>query len=417
MAKPVPGKLYTVASGDSLSKIAAIAYGDSSLWPRIWKANQFELKSSDPNIIYPGEVIIIPVLPEREELKKAISSTGLPGKSKDDLTIIIDGEEIPVLNARVIRTMDTGADGWTASLDWKPGANSRLDTILEPYAYPPASVYIGGELVIKGLLYATETDFSINGSIKNLEGWSYTADAIDSSLKPPYEKNNITLKQLAEQIVRPLGINVIFDIDDDSTFDRVTADEGESVFDFLAKLAAQRSALVSSTVNGDLIITRAKVGAPVATLQEGGQGALSFTARFDGRQRFNVYRAVGDSPLGNKVGIAKDSRVPRSRFLTFKADETISGDIQKAAKWKRSKQLTEALTIPFPVDSWYDPKGNRWQENTIVTIVAPSLHLSEGFDFLIRSVEYEFSPQGRTAVLNVVPPQVYTGEDIQEPWS
>lgn len=416
MPKPTPGKSYTIQDENTLSQIAARAYGDQELWPRIWSANQFNLKSDDPNIIFPGEVISIPLLPEREQLKTEVTDPVIPGKEKDDLTIVIDGLEVKSLGARIVKTMDTAADAWSATIEWLPGADPELDKRVKPYAYPPAAVYIGGKLVINGILYTTETDLSTNRSLKNLEGASFTADIVDSTLKPPYEKNNVTLRQRVEEIIKPLGFGVVFDIEEGGAFDRVTANENDTIFQHLAGLAMQRSALISSTVQGDLLVTRAAVGVPVATIEETGQDILSFTARFDGRKRFNVYRAVGSSPLGNKVGIAKDNVVPRSRFLTFQANETIKGDIDAAAKWRRSKQLADALTIPFPVSSWFTPSGERWKENTIVTVVSPSIHVPDGFDFLIRSVEYEDSIAGKTAVLNLVPPQVYTGEELTEPW-
>ena len=80
MAKPIPGKQYTIQDENSLSQIAARAYGDETLWPRIWSANQFILRSGDPNLIFPGEVISIPVLPEREKLKEAVTDPVIPGK-------------------------------------------------------------------------------------------------------------------------------------------------------------------------------------------------------------------------------------------------------------------------------------------------------------------------------------------------
>lgn len=417
MPKPIPGKQYTVEDENSLSQIAARAYGDEKLWPRIWSANQFILRSGDPDLIFPGEVISIPVLPERQKLKTAVSDPVIPGKDKDDMTIVIDGLEIKSMNSRVVRTMDTAADAWSASLAWQPGVNPDIDKRVKPYAYPPASVYIGGKLMVNGILYTTESDLSGSQSIKRLEGASFTADLVDSTLKPPYEKNNVTLKQRIEEIVKPLGIDVVFDIDEGGAFDRVTADENDTIFQHLAGLAMQRSALISSTVNGDLLVTRAASGRPVATLEEGSQGSISLTARYDGRKRFNVYRAIGDSPSGNKVGLAKDNVVPRSRFLTFQANETISGDIDKAAQWRRSKQLADALTIPFPTDSWYRPDGKLWRENTIVTVISPTIHVPDGFNFLIRSVEYIDDVSGKPAILNLVPPQVYTGEELKEPWS
>jgi nucleoid-associated protein YgaU len=51
---------YTVVSGDSLSKIAKAQYGDPMKYPLLFEANQPMLK--DPDKIYPGQVLRIPVL-------------------------------------------------------------------------------------------------------------------------------------------------------------------------------------------------------------------------------------------------------------------------------------------------------------------------------------------------------------------
>ena len=48
---------YEVKSGDTLSRIAEIAYGDASKWPRIKKANPDKIKDDR---VRPGDVLIIP---------------------------------------------------------------------------------------------------------------------------------------------------------------------------------------------------------------------------------------------------------------------------------------------------------------------------------------------------------------------
>jgi nucleoid-associated protein YgaU len=59
---PKPGaqtqRDYTIQSGDSLSKIAKQFYGDAKDWDKIYQANKDKIK--DPNMIYPGQKIIIP---------------------------------------------------------------------------------------------------------------------------------------------------------------------------------------------------------------------------------------------------------------------------------------------------------------------------------------------------------------------
>lgn len=51
-------KTYTVASGDSLSKIAQREYGDAGKWRTIFEANKDKIKN--PDLIHPGQVLDIP---------------------------------------------------------------------------------------------------------------------------------------------------------------------------------------------------------------------------------------------------------------------------------------------------------------------------------------------------------------------
>jgi nucleoid-associated protein YgaU len=49
---------HTVVSGDTLSKIANLFYGDPGKWPVIFEANRHQL--ANPNVIFPGQVLRIP---------------------------------------------------------------------------------------------------------------------------------------------------------------------------------------------------------------------------------------------------------------------------------------------------------------------------------------------------------------------
>lgn len=58
---PTPAAtLYTVVSGDTLSKIAKAHYGDARKYPVIFEANRPMLR--DPDRIFPGQVLRIPPL-------------------------------------------------------------------------------------------------------------------------------------------------------------------------------------------------------------------------------------------------------------------------------------------------------------------------------------------------------------------
>jgi LysM repeat protein len=59
---PPPEQSYTVASGDSLSKIAKRFYGDANQWRRIYDANRDQVEN--PDLIHPGQKLKIPTVPK-----------------------------------------------------------------------------------------------------------------------------------------------------------------------------------------------------------------------------------------------------------------------------------------------------------------------------------------------------------------
>jgi nucleoid-associated protein YgaU len=56
-AKKEP-KTYTIAKGDTLSKIAKRELGDANKWRLIYDANKDTIKN--PDVIFPGQTIQIP---------------------------------------------------------------------------------------------------------------------------------------------------------------------------------------------------------------------------------------------------------------------------------------------------------------------------------------------------------------------
>lgn len=427
---PKIGKVYTVSNdGEDFEQIGIQVYGHSGGSSLIWGANPNVTPGSK---LVKGQQIIIPGKPP---------AVKLTGKADDEMTFMIDGIEIKMTSARIISTMDTGSDGWIGKTPWTPGADIAFDKATRPFGYPRAAAYIGNELIVGGRLYTVEPEMSDHGLVKGLHGFSFTADIIDSHMQPPYEFNNVTLKQLADALLPPFGIKAVWETEVGAKFPRVTANEGDTVFGFFAKLATSRGMLVSCTNEGDLLFLKAKTdGATVGTLEEKQPMVTEWKARYDGRKRFHTYKCItsgakqgavvpiwsqmkpggqsGPAKQGPSTIISTDPAVPLGRNLVFKADDTTPGNIKDAARWKRNRQFVDALTQPYPVIGWYAPDGTLWKRNTLVTVVSPTLGVPKGFTFCIRSVEFMLDAQhGRTAILHLVPPQAFTGKDLGEVWT
>jgi prophage tail gpP-like protein len=416
---PTPGNRYKVKSGDSIKQISLRAYGTDLEVTKIVQANKTAFTGRGISIeglpvIYNGEIIVIPVIKKRQ-----VSKSKLTGKDKNDFTVVLEGREIPVTSGSLFLSMNMASDTWSASVPWAPGEDKKLDQLLLPFKYPKSEIYLGGELQNVGGLYQVSPSLTAKASIKNLVGFSSTIDLVDSTVNPPYEKNNQTLEQIAADTIAGTGMEAVFTADTGGAFDRATANPDETKFAYLARLAAQRGLIVSNTIQGNPLFQVAKTsGKSVGTLEEGGPFVLSWSASYDGRQLFRTYQALGQTPGGeSQTGEAIDENVPGSRNTTFTANETTEGNIKKAAEWQRSRRYASALTIPIPVAGWYAPNGQLWRSNTLITIISPTLDIPNGFTLIIESVEFTFSTTGNTATLNTVPPETYTKDPIPYIWS
>lgn len=77
MAKPTPGKQYTVQVGDTFKSIAESAYGIGEKQELIKDVNQAQIKFSDVEDIAPGSVILIPLDTELSEIRARQLQRGL----------------------------------------------------------------------------------------------------------------------------------------------------------------------------------------------------------------------------------------------------------------------------------------------------------------------------------------------------
>ena len=353
----------------------------------------------------------------------------LPNKSKNEMTLIIEGREIVCDTIKFLRTMDTCADGFTATFPWVPYLDPELDRVTKPYGYQESGLYIAGDLKMVGVLYIVKHILNDSGRVKELEGFSKTADIIDSSVRYPFEENNLDLKDRCESQMdspvtnRQFDIDVIVDdgVDVGGKFKRIESEQTDNCFKNLAELAKQRSCILSCTRDGDLLITKANTtGVPVGTIEEQVGITQEFDATFNGRDRFKYYEAIVQSSKSTKTKSkqqAEDTVVTRPRFLTFSADESLPGEAKNVAQWRKNKAAADSLQKAFPVNSWYAPNGELWDVNTLVTVKSPTMGTGEkGFTFLITRVEFTYTASGATAQLSLLPPSAYTDGEIGEPW-
>lgn len=401
MSKPTPGQSYVVQSGDTVERIAAIAYGDAGRSAEITRANQAAN-------IAPGVTLIIPA----DNARPDIAPIG------DGLSLVIGGRAIPTESMRISRSIDALADGWTAIIAWQYGIDPALDKLIRPYSYARASVFVNETLAIAGRQYGFAPSLTGRNEA-SLSGWSFAADMVDSTLKPPYEANNVTLLQRTTDVAATFNLTVASDLETDGQFDRVTATPAQTAGAHILSLAAQRGVLINSDPDSTLRLFVVDASqTPVGTIEEGVLGFSGFASDFDGRARFNTYRFLSQTPGDSSAtAVAVDNNVPVTRFTTFAGNDTTTGEAQQAADWRKTKALADALTIPIEAEGFKAPNGEDWAPGQIVTLISPTLFIPDGFAMLVRATEMRQEPGGDRTTLSLVPPSVYTGDEIVEPWA
>jgi prophage tail gpP-like protein len=357
------------------------------------------------------------------------------------MTVIIDGKKVNVTNGRVKRSIETCADGFTATI---PLDETFKEFPFKPFGFEDVEVYLGKELVLTGRLYKPEIDFTTGGYYAKIEGASYAADFVDSVIYPPLEIHYARLDQIAKSLVEQLGL----EYEETSEikphfFERATADPEDTMFEFVSKLANSLGMLVTSTATGKVTLISANTKSkPVCVLGNDKNPLSEAKAAWDGRDLFNRYRATTQNPAtiqsnGKKKGkrgpahrrkrikIAyepktnyrattyTDIQVPETRQMSTSCDNATIADVEKTVMALMRNAYADALKIKIPVKDWYIPNTtDLWKENVIVTVQSPAIFLHKGFDMLVRGVEYIYDNNGCTAVLDVIPPQCYSDQLI-----
>lgn len=417
--RPTPGKQYTVASGDTLQTIARRAYGNPAKWSKIYRANASVLTSQNADLIYPGEVFYIPPETEVQAATQAAKASRFSSREKGTFNLVIGSRELPVTAGRFKRGIDLLVYSWTATIPWMPGEDPELDKLIKRYSYASSELYLGPTLVGTGKFYRKKPHVKKDGITADLEFFSTTADLADSTMTPPYEFYGETLKQLSGEICDAEGYEVLFSASVGKAFPWVAAEKTETKGAFLQRLAVQRAMLCSTDERSRVVFLKATAsGKPVAHFKQGEPPWEEFDGDFDGRERFGVYRVVGQSGDADSIlSVAKDPAVPGARQRTFTAGDVDTGNIKDSAEWRRSKALADALSQPISCPDWYDDNGNLFAPNTIISEEASALDLPDETSMLVRTVEYSIDKQaGRKATLEVVPPFTMTGGVPVAPW-
>ena len=410
-------KTHTVKSGDTLGKISVRYYGYFSKWSDIVKANPQlsgrKTASDGSPLIFPGDILIIP------EKEKATATSAEPTKTvildedaKQDMSLVIDGKKFTGFTGYTLVQSVKGVDAFSFSAPYD-SAKEDLRKAFAPFIFHDCKVYYDGDMVFNGVVLAPAVSLSPDASTLNVQGYAKCGVLIDSCLPEslfPAEYSGMNLKQIAETVCGPFGVNVVIDGDIGDVFDKVEIDVGGKVWEFLEKLADQRGLFLSNTQDGSLLIYKPKTESVSATFKQGEFPLISVTPNFSSQ---NMYSHItGYTKTTKKNNSAKYTW--ENTFLTKngvlrcmgkKIDDTKEGDLESAVKALAGEMFASCVKYSMNVSGHRDKNGKVYRKNMVISLKAPGAEIFKDTKFLVDEVTLKRSDgEGLSASFSLVLP-------------
>ena len=427
-------KSHTVAKGDTLNLISARYYGISGKWTLIRDSNPQlmtrKTASDGSPLIYPGDVLIIPEEQKpTSSVNKSIPKNAAPIKldsdAAEDITIMIDGKVFTGFSGYTIKMPIDSFDAFSFTAPFDDSSDVIKDCF-KPFTFKQCTVYYNKKLLFNGTLLTPNPETSDNEKSITLQGYPTCGVINDVCLpdtKYPPEYNDLKLSDIAKDCCGPFGFNVVIDGDEGEAFKKVEYQPGDKIFGFLKKLAEQRGLIITNKPNGDLFFWMPKKNTVCCSIKEGELPFVKCKANFDSQNFFSHVTGYSKVEKEEDSGsyTYENSYLTKKGVLrpfSFTADDATSTDLENAVKSKAGRMFASAISYTLTVLDHYTPKGELWEKNMAISLVAPGAMIKKATVFLVDSVQFERSDSnGNQTTLTLVLPGARDGSLPEEyPW-
>lgn len=405
---------YTVRAGDTFESIARKQYGSEQYASTISKANS---GAAEP--LTAGTVLAVPPRPGAPVDKQGQA----PSSGANEVAVLINGTRFRFWSdLRLTRSLD-GMDTIEFSAPFDAEAPGFRE-VFRPFSYAPLVVTVGGDVLFTGTMIGVTPNLSDRQKTISVSAYSVPGvlnDCTPPASAYPVEFNDLALPEIAAALADPFGVAVSFTGPAGSAFERVAVDPGDTVLAFLSDLARQRSLVVSSTPDGELLFQQSvAAGQPVAALQQGASPVLGVQPSFSPQQYYSHVTGLESVYLGtegSQYTVKNPHLAGTVRPLTFKSPDVLGGDIQQAVAAKVGRMYGNMASYSVQVDTWRDKDGRLWEPNSTVKLQAPGAMIYDPYEFIVRSVSFERSGAKEAAELDLVLPGSFSGTTPETlPW-
>lgn len=401
-------RIWKVERGDTLNAIALAVYGSAGEYPRIFAANSPPVEN--PHRIEPGWQLLCPALQESAGSKSALISE-ISGKK-------VDAE------AQLVLRMGAENLRFVSGLQVNYGLNEAVRTLAfsVPYRVEDLAHYTigaklefaaGGVPIFSGEVVSIQPSVD-SGAVLNIQ-----------AAHPAYwlQKGNYTGEQQEwhksslEQVLKAVLGDLAFSYSEaaqkamQQVYAKVAIDEGQSVWDFVAKLASERGLLVQGLAGGALHFYKLESSkAAVAVFGAGGEYKLSAKYSFEELAQYYVVKNNKEGSGGSQRSQAENPFIKNGVTKIISNSEGSGSDM--SAEWELAKALANAVQFDISgLNGICRPDGTLWQAGDVVVLQNDELGYEVGteLELLVQNVQLEFSG-ALSANLSCVLPETRSGK-------
>lgn len=276
-----------------------------------------------------------------------------------------------------------------------------------------------GQLLVTGYILSQGFTDSGKKQLANFSGYSLPGVLEDSNIPTilyPLQFDGLSLLQIARKLVDRFDLKVIVDPSVSSRINKVydvsTANEKQSIKQYLSELASQRNIILSHDEKGNLLFTQSKATQKPILNFDGGIPFTEMILTFNGQVMHSEITVMKQaSSDGGNAGEAtiKNPYVPfvyRPKVMVQNSGD--DNDVSTTASMALAKEL-KGLKLVIKTDRW-EVDGKIIKPNNIITVKNPNISLFKSSNWFIESVGLVGNEKKTTATLTCVLPEVYNGK-------
>lgn len=403
---------YRTVSGDTWDLIARKTTGDDR--------DAGVIQAANPGVSEPlsaGISITVPI-------PGVLDVGGATDDGGNEVSLYVDGETFVYWETITISRAIDSISKMVFTSPFDPD-NRAFRRVFRPDGFKSVVVTIGGKRIFTGVMVPQPPTSDPSGSQITVDAFSIPG-VLEQCSAPesvwPIEFRRHNLREITDRILKPFGVQYMFESDPGPAFKKVKMQPTSTIFAFLTPLAQQRGYVISDDSDGFMVYRQStSTGSPVAVLREGVAPLVSVAPSFNFVQYYSHVTGLKPARAGSRAAryTAANTFLNRSlRPSVFTAGDTDAGEIEDATNAKLGRMFGNAATYTATIATWRDPRGSLWRENTTVKVLYPSAMIYQEYEFLVRRVNLSQTPTEEVAVLELVMPGAFSGEIPEElPWA